>query len=550
FPQGVHLDEADDLHWADSKSYRSDRDTHFGEWPNCRHTRERNAWLEAKAWPFVNTSKGSHEQDLAAIEKHLQQFPEGDHVGKVRARIQRLKDEIADRDRWLAALEANTESSYSNYLENSLDQSEFIDKAHAELAWIETRKSDSTEAYQNFRKSHPGTRHWTKADRWLQDKRWERVTEVNSFSAYEDYLLRQPADHHVEEARVRVQDTSWEAAKAENSVAGYEKYLRLYPTGHHSSAAKQALSNASIPEDAIKVRRGRKFSDCKGCPRMIEIAAGSFLMGTPWSEWHWSISYEGGKASVKKDDKDPSSLQEYFSKRIPRHSVSFSRPFAIGIHEVTVDEFSLFVKETGFESETNCTDTLKIAENDNLPRDQRDYKDLYTASWRNPGFKQSGSHPVVCIGVQDAKQYATWLSQKTGNRYRLPTEAEWEYAARAGTLTPFFSGDTITQKQANCCDIPATGTKRVSAYKANGFGLRNTYGNACEFTEDCISQTYTGSVAGVTIDSDAGECAKRWTVRGGGFYWGELLATSRIPLDIGSLSYHSSQQGFRIVRDL
>ncbi|MEE8502787.1 MAG: SUMF1/EgtB/PvdO family nonheme iron enzyme, partial [Kiloniellales bacterium] len=147
------------------------------------------------------------------------------------------------------------------------------------------------------------------------------------------------------------------------------------------------------------------FKDCDTCPEMVVIPAGSFTMGSPASE------------------------KGRYNKEGPQHRVSIPRSFALGKYEVTKAEFAAFVHETGRDAQ-GC-----------LIRDDGKWKDDDSKSWRNPGYTQSDSHPVVCVNWDDAKAYARWLSRKTGKEYRLPSESEWEYAARASTTTARYWGD-------------------------------------------------------------------------------------------------------------
>jgi formylglycine-generating enzyme required for sulfatase activity len=142
------------------------------------------------------------------------------------------------------------------------------------------------------------------------------------------------------------------------------------------------------------------FRECENCPEMVVVPAGSFTMGSPASE------------KERSDDEGP------------QHAVTIGRPFAVGKTHVTVDQFRVFATERGFSARSGC-------------------------DWRNPCFKQDGSHPVACVSWDDANAYAQWLAQKTGESYRLLSEAEFEYAARAGTSTPFWWGSSITPAQAN-----------------------------------------------------------------------------------------------------
>jgi formylglycine-generating enzyme required for sulfatase activity len=125
------------------------------------------------------------------------------------------------------------------------------------------------------------------------------------------------------------------------------------------------------------------------------------------------------------------------------------------------------------------------------------------ASWRNLNFLQDDSHPVVCVTWNDAQDYARWLSQRTGRNYRLLTEAEWEYAARAGTATPFPWGSTASHANANygadvCCSVLALGRDRweytspAGSFLPNAFGLHDMHGNVLQWVQDCFSSSYSG----------------------------------------------------------
>ncbi len=193
---------------------------------------------------------------------------------------------------------------------------------------------------------------------------------------------------------------------------------------------------------------GETFRDCETCPEMVVLPAGKFTMGSP--EW------ERGRY----DDEGP------------HHQVTISKPFAVGKYEVTVGQYAEFVRETRHKAKS-C----------DYPEDQ---------SWNDPGFKQTNNHPVVCVDWDDASTYAYWLSVKTRHEYRLLTEAEWEYAARAGTTTPYHFGKMILGNQANY-DRNNEGTVAVGSFPANVFGLHDMHGNVWEWVEDCWHDDYTGA---------------------------------------------------------
>jgi len=267
-----------------------------------------------------------------------------------------------------------------------------------------------------------------------------------------------------------------------------------------SSRAAQPLSPAE--ECALKPRDA--FKECDGCPEMIVVPSGSFTMGSPESEVGRSPS-EG-----------------------PAHRVTFARPFAVGRFAVTFDEWEACAASGG------C--------NAYHPADHE---------WGR------GRHPVIYVSWNDAKAYVDWLSRKTGKIYRLLSEAEWEYVARAGTQTPFWFGSSITAEHANYdfSNSQDWGSKRsfdqktmsVDSYSENPWGLYQVHGNVSQWTEDCHNDNYQGA----PTDGSAwtqGDCSSR-VLRGGSLddYPKYLRAASRNsdPADIRTFD-----DGFRVARTL
>jgi formylglycine-generating enzyme required for sulfatase activity len=185
----------------------------------------------------------------------------------------------------------------------------------------------------------------------------------------------------------------------------------------------------SIPEHR-RGDRGDVFRDCEACPEMIELKPGAFLMGSPVLE-------------VGRDANEG-----------PRRLVTISNPFALGRFEVTSAQWNACVADGG------CGDLLGA---DQTPSD--------------------GNIPVV-VGWDDAKKYVNWLSDKTGFAYYLPSEKEWEYAARAGTTSAYPWGDSEGQGFANCKSCgsrPSNGLSRVGSFAANPFGFYDMHGNVREW---------------------------------------------------------------------
>jgi formylglycine-generating enzyme required for sulfatase activity len=204
---------------------------------------------------------------------------------------------------------------------------------------------------------------------------------------------------------------------------------------------------------------------------MVVLPAGSFEMGSPAS--------------------DPARTAD----EQPRHRVSFVRPFAVAKYAVTRGEFARFVAESGYRVAPGC-----------LIRRSGGWRDERRASWRRPGFAQTDQDPVVCMSWNDGEAYADWLSRKTGHAYALLTEAQWEYAARAGTTTPYYWGAQASRAYANygterCCAPAAEGKDRwlhtapSGSFPPNAFGLYDMHGNAWQWMQDCWHRNYDGAPA-------------------------------------------------------
>jgi len=163
----------------------------------------------------------------------------------------------------------------------------------------------------------------------------------------------------------------------------------------------------------VSVKPGTSFRDCPDCPEMIVIPAGSFTMGSPKSE-------------VEHDASSETRLQ----LERPLRVVNIQK-FAAGKFDITRAEWAAFVADTDRPTTGDCTGSFLPGAPGSKPWDPHP-----EASWANVGFSQDDRHPVVCITWNDAQDYVQWLSRKTGANYRLLTEAEWEFAARAGTSVP------------------------------------------------------------------------------------------------------------------
>jgi formylglycine-generating enzyme required for sulfatase activity len=230
-----------------------------------------------------------------------------------------------------------------------------------------------------------------------------------------------------------------------------------------ATAALAAAPEAPKPVDTSALVAKQVFRDCADCPQMVVIGAGSYTMGKPASE------------------------PDNFGISGPQHKVTIRR-FALGRHDITRGQYAAFVAATGRRTAKGC---------DWSPAMQG----APDAAWNHLGFQQDATHPVVCVTLQDANSYVAWLGRQTGRGYRLPTEAEWEYAARAGTTTAYPWGDTASHEQANyggdkCCGPLKSGrdaweyTSPVGSFPANGFGLYDMHGNVLQMVQDCLAISY------------------------------------------------------------
>jgi len=258
----------------------------------------------------------------------------------------------------------------------------------------------------------------------------------------------------------------------------------------------------------IKPGSGQFFKDCPQCPEMVIAPAGSLTIEPePEPERKWL-----GKKGTES----------------PQREVTISKPFAVGRFALMRDEFEAFVRDTGYKTEGGCyiwtvTGRDRSPNVDVFMREfmrEAGWKEYAGKSWRSPGFAQTGSHPVVCINWDDAKAYTAWLSRKTGKEYRLLSEAEWEYAARAGTATPFRWGSSLTPTPESTYVGPGASddewrqkTVPVQALKPNAWGLYQVHGYVWEWTEDCWHENYQNAPADGSASATE-ECDER-VLRGG-----------------------------------
>jgi formylglycine-generating enzyme required for sulfatase activity len=287
---------------------------------------------------------------------------------------------------------------------------------------------------------------------------------------------------------------------------------------------------------------GTSFRDCSnGCPEMVVVKQGEFTMGASAGE---------------EDPEDPPN--KFRRLGVPQHLVKIQRKFAIAKFDVTRDEYAQFVAETNRPDPDSCT-TVNAA--------GTGFIDI-NGNWHSPGFPQTGRDPVVCVSWDDAQAYVAWLSAKTGHAYRLPTEAEWEYAARAGTTTARYDSDNPAEicRYTNINDLdfseqyPGGGsgghlachdgyafTSPVESFPPNRFGLYDMLGNVLDWTEDCWNTDYSGAPTDGTA-WQSGDCGRR-VARGGSWDMDVRAARSAFRRGLPT-SRRITSFGFRVARTL
>ncbi len=239
---------------------------------------------------------------------------------------------------------------------------------------------------------------------------------------------------------------------------------------------------------------GETFQDCPECPEMVVLPKGTFVMGD--------------KNSRDKREK-------------PAHIVFFSKPFAMGKFELTFENWEACFNDKG------CA---------KIPDDH---------GWGKVG------RPVINVDIVEVEQYLAWLSKKTGATYRLPSEAEWEYAARGGTTTQYWFGDKVGMGKVNCrkCGTPwsGKGSAPVGTFPANPYGLHEMNGNIWEWAGDCWNPNHDGAKSNGETRL-TGDCNYR-VIRGGSWYYFSKLSRGayRYRNDARVFSYNI---GFRVLREL
>jgi formylglycine-generating enzyme required for sulfatase activity len=358
-----------------------------------------------------------------------------------------------------------------------------------------------------------------------EQERLARLAAEEARRLRKEELRRQLTERRAleaEKARQEAEDAQRKRAQAKAAAA----YLLEQQRARAEQAArKQAELEVLMPSPASPVAdlegvlRDR-FLDGEGKgPELVLLPTGRFQMGSP--EHERKIAMAAG------------SQKGWLARELPQHWVGIEKPVAMGRYPVTVGEWREFVRATGWRQSGDV-------------------------NWEAPGFPQTELHPVVGVNWYDAQQYLRWLSEATGRSYRLPSEAEWEYACRAGTKTAFSFGDTISTEQANY-DGNFTynggvrgeyrrGTTPAGMFPPNPWGLFDMHGNVWEWVQDVVHDNYEGAPLDGSAWEEGGDQARR-VLRGGSWLYNPRYLRSALRNGFSS-ALSNDIVGFRVVREL
>lgn len=439
-----------------------------------------------------------------------------------------------EQARWEAALDADTLLAYRSFMQD-FPLSIFAEQAQLQIdilderAWATLSAEDTRPAYVDYLEDFPTGLHQAEAQRRIEaideeaarlererlererqdNAAWATAREERTIASMQAYIEQWPAGLHIEEAQ-RTQrmlrdsvndDAAFETATKLDTRDAFQAYIDAFPRGQYVTQALQAI-------DRLTLTAGKPFRDCDICPEMRVMPLGAFRQGAA-----------------------PADALALAQER-PQRVISFSKPFAVGIYEVTMGQWDACVEAGG------CS---------NRPPDN---------GWGR------GDRPVIMVSWNDALEYVNWLSEKTGQVYRLPSESEWEYFARADTQGPWLGdaaenvcafgniagSETGFDWQHEACADPVTvGTIPVGALRPNKAGLFDVIGNVAEWTADCLNLSYLDA----PTDGSAwtrGICSSHMT-RGGSWVTGsrDIRLSSRFNLKNGD---RNDFTGFRVVREI
>jgi formylglycine-generating enzyme required for sulfatase activity len=367
-----------------------------------------------------------------------------------------------------------------------------VSTGEVERAWAAVKDTKSTEVLQSFIERYKDTIY---AELARAQKRDLEARQKMALAAVDLQVKRLEAlekQRREEEDRKRTDDQK----KEQVAIATPPPTPRPPLPSARCDGVETEVGN-----ERRCVKPNDTFKDCPECPEMVVVPAGSFIMGSPSTE----------KGRGKEED--------------PQHKVTIAKPFAVGKYTVTFAEWDACVVAGGCKHKP-----------EDLGRGR-------------------GTRPIINVSWSDAtKEYLPWLSRKTGKTYRLLTEAEWEYAARAGTTTAYSWGNNVGKGQANCygCGSQWDGKQPapVGSFKPNAFGLYDMHGNVWQWVEDCKHENYNGAppIDGAAWTTSCSQVENR--VLRGGSWDSDPRSMRAADRNSGSAELRGSTEGFRLARTL
>ena len=416
-----------------------------------------------------------------------------------------------------AALAAERAKEEARRREEELEQRR---KAEAHAAALEKQRLDKLRREQEAQRQFEAEEARKLRKEALRGQLRARREADAATALHEHQQLQRKAIQAKAEAAYRAEQ------EREKDRARKEEASRSAAAAAPAAPAPAAPAETSVPPEMPAPVQGPLgvlrdvFLDGSGQgPELVVLPSGRFQMGAHEEEH---------KAALQ-----AGSQQGWLEREKPQHWVGIEQPFALARHPVSVGEWRAFVKATGWAggSETD---------------------------WDKPGFVQTDQHPVVGVSWNDAQLYLSWLGEKTGQRYRLPSEAEWEYACRAGTRTAFNVGDTITTEQANYDGLYVYnggargqyrgGTSALGSFAPNAWGLSDMHGNVWEWVQDIVHDNYDGAPADGSAWETGGDTSRR-ILRGGSWLYHPRYLRSAIRNGF-SIVLSNDIVGFRVARQV
>jgi formylglycine-generating enzyme required for sulfatase activity len=530
----------------------------------------------------------------ASHEEYLKAYPQGRFSASAKENIEQIT--------WNKAQKDNTEAAFEQYL-SAYPLGRFASSAKEgieQVVWDKAQKGNSKAAFEQYLKRYPQGRFASSANETIEQIAWDRAQGGNSEASFEDYLKTYPQGRFATSATDKIEQIVWDKAQNGRTLVLTRLYLQRYPQGKFSIQARDQEENI-LWDEARQCDINDQSSDAFRCDGLVEafvrrygagrnaipakalqqtliasrpereerkalsdaLATGetdpmqSFLdrfprgkhyaeameklaalwqkkaalpaEGTPFQDDFSDGSGKGPEMVALPGGKFTMGSLEAFPEK-PPHTVVIVHPYAIGKYELTFDDWDACLADKG---RNGCT---------TRPDDE--------ASVLMFRWKGRGRQPIINVVWSEVQQYLTWLSAKTGKKYRLLTEAEWEYAARAGTTGQYNFGDNSDQliKYGWYTGNSDRQAHPVGQLSPSRIGLYDMYGNVAEWVQDCWHGSYEGAPVNGSAAWTTNCVGEAHVTRGGYFYDTASNTRSSSRGRLGNTT-RTPTTGFRLARD-